>query len=335
MRRSLRAYLPTLLITGLGLVLLPFLALLPKGEAEEKEILPSEPSKAAFQGEGFLVLDEADGKVQQMSDYQYVLGSVLSEMPASYGEEALKAQAVASHTYAMLLRSTARAGSEKPKGGADFTVDSSRCYGYMDPADAEKYLGRDYERLLAKVEEAVSEVIGEALYYEDKLISACYHAISPGMTEDSGNVFEVSLPYLSAVPSEWDKDAKGYESEVELEAYTLDSMLKLYDPSYISSGSPVTWLGEIQKSPSGTVLSVDFCGKAWHGTKIREALGLRSAAFDVKFDSDKGFVFNVYGYGHGVGLSQVGAGYMAKEGSTYKEILSHYYPTSELKPIQE
>jgi len=334
MRRSLRAYLPMLLLTALGLTLLPFLALLPKAAAAPAEILPAEPAKTEFEGTGFLVLDEADGEIRQMSDYQYVLGSVLSEMPASYGEEALKAQAVASHTYAMLLRNTARAGAQTPPGGADFTVDSSRCYGYMNPEDAEKYLGRDYKDLLDKVEKAVGEVIGEALYYEGELISACYHAISPGMTEDSGNIFEVSLPYLSPVPSEWDKKAKGYESEVELEAYTLDSMLKLYNPSYISSGSPVSWLGDVEKSESGTVLSAEFCGKAWHGTEIREALGLRSAAFDVKFDSDRGFVFKVYGYGHGVGMSQVGAGYMAEEGYSYQEILSHYYPTTELKTIE-
>ena len=160
MRRSARALAAPVLMAALGLMLLPFLALLP--HEKTREYTPYETVKATqFEGEGFLVLDEATGEVVPMTDYQYVLGSVLSEMPASYGEEALKAQAVASHTYAMLLRETERAGGKEPPSGADFAVNSDICKGYMDSADAEKYLGRDYEALLQKVESAVVEVIDQ------------------------------------------------------------------------------------------------------------------------------------------------------------------------------
>ena len=70
--------------------------------------------------------------------------------------------------------------------------------------------------------------------------------------------------------------------------------------------------------------------KTFSGQKIREAFNLRSANFDLKYE-DKKFVFTVRGFGHGVGMSQYGALFMAKEGSNYKEILKWYYTGCEIK----
>ncbi len=334
MKRSLKTLAIPAAVALAGLLLTPMLALLPRAQQPELPPDTSPELTDSYTGEGFLVLDLSDGRVMELTEYEYVLGSVLSEMPASYGEEALKAQAVASHTYALLLRQNARQNGE-PEGGADFSVDSSLCQGYMDPADAESYLGTGWEDYLKKVEDAVSEVIDEALYCDGQLVSACYHAISPGRTEDSGNVFAVSVPYLSPVDSSWDRSAAGYLSTASFDPYTLDSLLKLQHPDYQSQGEPDQWLGEMEATESGTVLWVEFCGQQFKGTEIREALGLRSAAFDLQYSQEEGFVFTVYGYGHGVGMSQVGAGYLADEGWSYQEILAHYYTGAELKEIEE
>ena len=58
---------------------------------------------------------------------------------------------------------------------------------------------------------------------------------------------------------------------------------------------------------------------------MRSALDLRSAAFDVRYEPDE-IVITTKGYGHGVGMSQYGADAMAAEGSSWREIISHYYP---------
>ena len=81
---------------------------------------------------------------------------------------------------------------------------------------------------------------------------------------------------------------------------------------------------EIKKTDAGRVLTLKMCENEVRGADIREKLDLRSACFDVKFENDA-FTFTVYGYGHGVGMSQYGANYMAKQGNTYKEILGWYY----------
>ena len=66
------------------------------------------------------------------------------------------------------------------------------------------------------------------------------------------------------------------------------------------------------------------------GSDVRQALGLNSANFKVRVDGGN-LVFTTIGYGHGVGLSQYGARYMAIAGQTYDQILQHYYPGTQLQ----
>ena len=59
--------------------------------------------------------------------------------------------------------------------------------------------------------------------------------------------------------------------------------------------------------------------------QVRDKLSLRSNCFDVEY-KDGEYIFEVRGHGHGVGMSQYGADYMARQGSTWQEIIGHYYP---------
>lgn len=68
------------------------------------------------------------------------------------------------------------------------------------------------------------------------------------------------------------------------------------------------------------------------GINVRHMLGLRSCDFDYIIN-DNSVTFITRGYGHGVGMSQYGANQMAKEGSSYKEILNHYYVNTEISEI--
>ena len=90
-----------------------------------------------------------------------------------------------------------------------------------------------------------------------------------------------------------------------------------------------TWFASPQTSESGTVISMDFGGTSLSGAQIREALGLKSASFEVSF-SENVFYFSVRGYGHLCVMSQYGANTMAKEGYNYVEILEHYYSGSQV-----
>ncbi len=91
------------------------------------------------------------------------------------------------------------------------------------------------------------------------------------------------------------------------------------------SGDAAGWVGEMKCSDSGTVLTCPVGGQALTGAQLRDAFGLRSANFDLRL-TDGGFTFTTRGNGHGVGMSQYGANYMALQGSDFLEILSWYYP---------
>ena len=95
------------------------------------------------------------------------------------------------------------------------------------------------------------------------------------------------------------------------------------------NGDPAKYIGEYNKSEAGTVLNIVLCGKKYTGAQIRELFNLKSAAFDIAFKNDK-FIFSVSGYGHGVGMSQFGANYLAQQGSDYKEIINAFYRNVEI-----
>jgi SpoIID/LytB domain protein len=71
-------------------------------------------------------------------------------------------------------------------------------------------------------------------------------------------------------------------------------------------------------------------GKELEIRRILSQSHLKSSAFDVEFTDDK-VILHGSGWGHGVGLCQIGAAVMASEGYTYRQILEHYYPGSELQ----
>ena len=87
-------------------------------------------------------------------------------------------------------------------------------------------------------------------------------------------------------------------------------------------------------TPGNGVASMDVCGKSYTGKQIRELLQLPSTVFQIKVEAQYVRVI-VDGNGHRVGMSQYGANAMAVQGKTYKEILSHYYPGTDLYPMTQ
>ncbi len=285
-----------------------------------------------YQGGEIIVFDEASGQTLTLTEREYVLGALMCEMPALYELEALKAQAVAIHTYALNVKEMRRQTPDPELMGGYFKVNSRFYTGYMTQGGAKECYGSNFDKYYAKMEQAVDETLQELLYYDGKPISACYHAISPGRTEASETIFTTALPYLVSVDSAWDAEAEGYLSEVKFAPNELEDLLRAYDKDFETSGDPSSWIGSATVSEAGTVLNQTLCDRNYAGTSLREVFGLRSAAFVLSYENGS-FVFQVKGYGHGVGMSQNGANYLAKQGKTYAEILGHYYPGAVITKI--
>lgn len=281
-----------------------------------------------FEEEKLKVLDITTGKVEEISSFEYVVGAVAAQMPAAFEPEALKAQAVAAYTYAVRQREKAKTAPDKELCGAYFSNDTKKYQAYFTVSQQKHFYGDNYEDYREKLEKAVSEVKGQYMTYDGEPIIAAFHSLSTGMTESAANVWGSDIPYLVPVESKYDNTAPKYTMEFEFTTAEMKKAISSLD-DITPSDKPEEWFGEPRKSDSGTVLSIDVCGKCYTGQQIRAALELCSAAFDIEFND--GFVVTARGSGHGVGMSQFGANELAKTGKTYEEILKHYYKGVEIE----
>ena len=165
---------------------------------------------------------------------------------------------------------------------------------------------------------------GVTLTYDGKLIDACYHAISCGTTEEAETVWGADIPYLQAVASPGDRLSPSYASTVTHSSDEVRTILTAELPDLTLSEDPATWFGSPTLSDAGTVAQQPVGDTTLAGTRVRRLFGLRSAAFAITY-ADGTFTFAVKGYGHGVGMSQYGADYLARQGYSYAEILKYYY----------
>ncbi len=267
----------------------------------------------------FKVLDADAGVIYTFSQRDFLIYTVASEMPASYPTEALKAQAVASYTYYQYQQAHPSAAAEKQ--GADFSDVPSTFPDTYSPEGLKKYWGNNYDKHLQTVAAAVDAVFGKTMTHNGEAIFAPYHSCNAGTTESSEVMWGTKFPYLAPVVSSGDPLSSQYRSTVTVS----DEKFAAAFPNLNLTGDASGWItGAPTFSPSGTVTAITIGGKTLTGKEVRAALKLRSACFTVT-RGDGGFTFTVSGYGHGVGMSQVGAKAMAEQGFTYDEILKHYY----------
>ena len=254
----------------------------------------------------------------EMDMFEYICGSVAAEMPLAYHEEALKAQAVTCYTNALRLK----LNTEKTNN-ADISDNTAIHQGYINEAERRAKWGNDFEKYESKLKNVVNSVKNQAIYYNEQLIVAAFFAISCGKTENSGNLWSESVPYLTSVESQGDCLSSQYATSVSFSLDEFVSKMKNTKAEFnINSLTNAVAITKI--SPTGTVLKAEINGNSYTGEEIRSIFSLRSPVFTVN-STDSAITFNVLGYGHGIGMSQYGADYFARQGYTYKDILMHYY----------
>ena len=246
-------------------------------------------------------------------------------MPVSWPNEALKAQAVAAHSYALYRRD-----HSTEENGAWFTADPARRQGCLTDAVLHSYWGTAYAVNYARLSALVDAVQTHVLYYGDAPAGTSYFALSNGRTEASEKVWGTALPYLVPVDSSTDTAAENYAFTLNLSAAQLQQLLAERLGIAADLSQQAQWFGTPVLTPSGYVDTLPVCGQTVRGTALRKALGLRSACFTVAYQSGT-FSFTTKGYGHGVGMSQWGAKAMAEQGADWRAILAHYYPGTTLR----
>ena len=266
----------------------------------------STPSSAPTDGEMLRV--SFGGTVTTADAYSILCRIVEAETGGSFHTEALKAQAVAAHSYIRYENAAGRTPSMPSRTPTQ------------------------------KTQDAVAAVLDQVLTYNGSVAFTPYHASSAGATNSSAEVWGGSYPYLSSVTSAYDPSSSYRNVQTTLSAAAVrekvESYLKITLPE-----DPTAWFADLTANSAGYVSQVripDAEGGVHTvtGRQVRENIlgyAIRSHAFTVAVNGDN-LIFTTNGYGHGVGMRQTGANaYAVNDGWTYAQILAHYYPGTTLK----
>ncbi len=257
--------------------------------------------------------DKSEAFAMDLEDY--VIGVVAGEMPASFSMEALKAQAVASRTFAMYKMSI----------NNDYVLSTTiNDQVYLTMEAMRNKWGDDFLYYYNRVKDAVLATEGEILTFDGNIASTYYFAISNGYTDDALTVFREDKDYLVSVESPWDKNYRAYSSTYTLSKTSFCSKLGITcDTINIS---------DVVRANNHYVRSITINGTTFTGLEVFNKLSLRSTDFTITVSGDNVSI-ETLGFGHGVGMSQYGAEGMAADGYTYQDILKYYYLDTEITKL--
>lgn len=255
--------------------------------------------------------------VEEIPFEKYLMGVLAPEMGPDWPLEALRAQAVASRTYAARLI----------RKGSDYDIGSDTAH--------QVYTGM--EKINDKIIQAVNSTKGEVLYYNGRMITAFFHACCGGRTTTPSSAFsgDIIKP-LRGVSDPYCKTSNHYEWEIKIPQDELLSFIQ-------KKGSTALKLNSVKifsKDKSGRAVKLSFYTDK--GVFKAETKDLRKEFGAFEFKSTfitkvekikKEYVFYGKGWGHGVGMCQEGAKNMAQKGFNYKKILSFYYPGARITDI--
>lgn len=275
-------------------------------------------------------------KIVKMPLEDYLIGVVAAEMPASYEIEALKAQAIAARTYAMGRAARLYGSPETAHNGADVCTSPAHCQAWISKETAMKRWGLISSfRYWNKICKAVKDTEGQIIEYDNVIINPLFHSNSGGHTENSEDVWDgAAEPYLRGVESPGEDFSSEFKNEVVLKQEQIIKTLKEFNNKFDFSGKDLLQHIEIEKYSSGDrVMVMKIANITLKGTDFRKLFQLKSANFKLLKSEDGEITVTTLGYGHGVGMSQCGANYLALKGEKSTDILKFYYKGVEIAKI--
>lgn len=316
------------ILTAIAVIICPVAALGKTPEQSKPEITVATVGNVSETGDFISVMSPSSGKIEKVGMREYIIGCVAAEVSAVYHPEALKAQAAVCYTYAKKTCEQNKKHKDSELKDADITDSPDIHQGYLNKKQREEKWGEKADLYEAKITAAVDEVFGQYLSYGGETALTVYHAISGGSTQSAYSLWGSEIPYLISVESPGDRLSPDYVSKVSFSESEFKKLVKKCGVTL--KGDADEWEIKTEKEDSGYVRCLVADAYKIGATKVREEFGLRSLCFDIEYNGEE-FVFTCYGYGHGVGMSQYGADYMARQGFSWKEILTHYYPGTELE----
>ena len=257
---------------------------------------------------------EREGKVSRVPAEDFLVHVLAAQIPADFGPETLKAQAVIARTY---IYREMNGAEEIPEEALDMDA--------LSGAQMEELWGGTYQEDYSRIREAVS-ASGLYLAYEGEPAEVFFCRAASGATRPGGQ----EHPCLRQAESPGDLLADGYLS---IAVFTPEDLARRVSaiPGAVSPDAD-RLLEEIQvaeRDGAGYVVQIQIGPKTYSGEEVQYALGLSSPCF--YFDELQGKVrVTCKGIGHGYGFSQAGASALEKEGLGFEALLDHYFQNVEI-----
>ena len=276
------------------------------------------------------LLHTSTNKIEELGLDEYLYGVVSSEMPASFEKEALKAQAVVARTYTLYKITN----GTKKHGDANICDSSACCQAWISKENRlAKWKEENRTEYWNKIVNAVNETKGKMITYEGKPINAFFHSNSGGYTEAPLNVWGGSgYPYLKSVETSGEDAYSQYSSKATFTKKEFEDKIKKAHNNFKIDFSKKDCIKIKEYTEGNRVKTIQIGNLELSGVEVRTLLSLRSANFKVTIEKDN-IIFEVVGYGHGVGMSQTGSDSLAKQGKNYEEIIYHFYSDVKIQDI--
>lgn len=244
---------------------------------------------------------------QEIEAKEAIARIVTAETDSGFNAETLKAQAIITYTYLKYRDTNWRI--------SNLTIADNYTQEVMD---------------------AVNEVFGHYLTFNDKVAFTPYCRMSAGKTANASTVFGNSFTYLKSVASASDKQRDGYKKEVLLTADDIKAGALAFDstiefPEDVSKWLTINAHDTAVSTGTGYVEKITVGNKEVSGVTfiydIMKNKDLSSPCFSLSYDAESGtYTITTFGDGYGVGMSQLGADNMAVSGTKYDKILDQYFP---------
>lgn len=307
---------------GAIVLLLPYVTVLFLGEE-----LPGQTDAAGQESRaeesGWRIRYVHDGVAEDMDPEDYVMGAAFAVLPKWAQEEMMKAQIVLVRTN---VYRAAQMQQESGQMEAEEIVPAQLLPEAYEELDARREsMGEEFFPFYNRYLEAWNDVAGCVLAADGSLAEGAYHLVSAGMTRDAEPVIGDGYPYLLSTECPNDFKSSDYLFRKEFSIQEWEDLLEA-----AGAEEPGGRIEILRRDDAGYVLSICIGEEIWGGEQFRAALGLRSSNFTMEQGEDKVAVITK-GVGHGLGMSQYGANEMAKEGKSWEEILSCYFPGTQVE----
>lgn len=280
----------------------------------------SEPQKETV-NDTCVILESSIG-MEKIPIEEYLVGALAASIDTSYEDEVLKAQAVLLRTEIMHNKTIQTHTEEVSEEEMVYLTDVQQAY--VSISDMQKLYGNEFENIYSHLQHIVEETQNVILVYEGIPIEAPFCAVSAGSTRCADEVFGTKkYPYLQSVICESDVLADSYRKNYYFTWKELERVLELGDTCEHKAEV-------VKKDSAGYALQVQIGDKVISGEECRKMLHLNSAHMDMD-NLEKGIQIQTRGLGHGLGMSQNMAQYLAGKGYDFIEILSFFYTNTEIE----